>query len=243
MNIQRFFRVDFINKQGLWGLATNKDKIVSNYNQIPEFREKIEQGNKKGSDFSIMTVFGRWIIIYQSNGRDDNDTIMQLIDFRINMMGNENEEVFSANTLKNIQNLQERYDKVFEEKNDTIELSYAEAFEQMIKPNFFACESDDLVLQKARDMGVLPAIGRDPGNGRIKVVLADEKTFCNDEPLTHIYAFMHFTGNDGGFAYLKIYDLMRNPGLIDDMQKGIEEAGGKFDRAYLMERFDTAKLN
>lgn len=243
MSVQRFLLVDFINPKGVRGLVTSIDKVIYNISLIPEFERNIKERQKQKSDFSMMTVFGRWLLVYQSNGIDDKDTMMHVIDFRIDMSGKSNEEIFSITTLNNIIQLQERYDRVFEDKYDTVELSYAEPNEQVIMHNFFGCESNSIVLQKAKELGVLPAIESDPGNGRIKVVLADEKVTRDGEPLTHVYAFMHFTGDDGGFAYLKIYDLLRNFDRIDDLQKGIEEAGGNFDRVYLMEKFDTAKMN
>lgn len=243
MSVQRFLLVDFINPHGTRGLVTNTEKISRNCSLMPEFERKINEHQERKSDFSMMTVFGRWIIIYQANGNNDSDTLMHVIDFRIYMSEKENEDIFSTNTLKNISQLQDRYDKVFEDKYDTVELSYAETNEQIIKPNFFGCESNSIVLQKAKELGVLPALDSHPGIGRIKVVLADERVSRDGDPLTHIYAFMHFTGDDGGFAYLKIYDLVRNFERTDDLQKGIEEAGGNFDRVYLMEKFDKAKLN
>lgn len=243
MSAQRFLLVDFINPQAVRGLVTSVDKVIYNISLIPEFEWNIKERQKQKSDFSMMTVFGRWLLVYQSNGIDDKDTMMHIIDFRIDMSGKSNEEIFSITTLNNIIQLQERYDKVFEDKYDFVELSYAESNEQIIKPNFFGCESDSVVLQKAKELGVLPAIESDPGDGRIKVVLADEKVIRDGEPLTHVYAFMHFIGDDGGFAYLKIYDLVRNFDKTDDLQQGIEEAGGNFDRVYLIEKFGKAKLN
>jgi hypothetical protein len=243
MSTNRFLLVDFISPQGVRGLVTNVHKVAHNISQIPEFEKKIIERLQQKSDFSMITVFGRWILVYQANSINDNDTMMHVIDFRIDMSANSNQEIFSANTLRNIWQLQERYVKVFEDKYDTVELSYAESTEQIIKPNFFGCESNSVVLQKARELGVLPAIESDPGQGRIKVVLADEKVTRDGELLTHVYAFMHFTGEDGGFAYLKIYDLVRNFDRTDDLQQGIEEAGGNFDRIYLMEKFNNAKLN
>lgn len=177
------------------------------------------------------------------DGIDDKDTMMHVIDFRIDMSGKDNEIIFSINTLNSIIQLQEQYDKVFEDKYDTVELSYAECNELIIKPNFFCCDSNSTVLQKAKELDVLPGIESSPGNGRVKVVLVEEKLTRDGELLTHLYAFLHFCGEDGGFAYLKIYDLLRNLDRIDDLQNGIEGVGGNFDRVYLMDKFNMAKMN
>ena len=82
---------------------------------------------------------------------------------------------------------------------------------------------------------------------KVRVTIADEKVTIDNEIVTNLFAVIHFGGQndekDNGFAYLKIHDLLNNFAKIDAFQNGTEQAGGKFDRAFFMERFDKHKLN
>jgi hypothetical protein len=145
--------------------------------------------------------------------------------------------------------LQTRYDSVFTEKLDIVELTLAEPFEKVIKTNLFACDNDEIVLSKAKSLGVLPMIESLKDGDKVKVVLVDERLKVDNDNVTNIYALIHFGGHseeresDNGFAYIKIYDLLNNFDRVKDFEIAIENAGGKFDRAFFMERFDKHKLN
>ena len=239
----RFLLTDFISPQRTRGLASDLKKINHNLALVPGLADNVTKQKEHREDaFSAMTVFGRWIVIYQANVRDDEDTLMHFIDFRVDF-GPENTEVFSAKTIQNINELQTRYDVVFDSKYDTVELSFAQPYESVIQPDFFGCDQNEIVMAKARTIGALPVIETLPDNAGIKVVLADERLDVDGEEIVHVYALMHFGGEDNGLAYLKIHDLLHNLHLIPEMQKAIEEAGGQFDRSYLIERFGIAKLN
>ena len=139
--------VDFINPQQSRGFTTRLDKINFNIGLIQPLKDNIsKQIKERKNAFSAITIIGRWIVIYQANIDNDDDTIMHFIDFRIDMADPINSEIFSQNTLNNIFTLQDRYDQVFQPKYDTAELSFAEPFEKIIKPNFFACDNDSIDL-------------------------------------------------------------------------------------------------
>jgi hypothetical protein len=245
-----FLLIDFINPQGARAFTSRLDKIKSNVELIEPLKASIEQQKQTRKEaFSSITVFGRWLVVYQANVSDDENTIMHFIDFRVDLTSHGQEEIFSDNTLKNLVTLQTRYDTVFTDKMDKVELTLAEPFETVVKGNIFACDNDDIVIAKAKELGVFPMIENLIGNDKVKVSIADEKQTVDNEIITNIYAVIHFGGHgeerkhDNGFAYLKIYDLQNNFDKIDDFQKSIEAVGGKFDRAFFMERFDKHKLN
>ena len=245
-----FLLIDFINPQGSRAFTTRLDKIEKNIDLIEPLKLNIEQQKQTRKEaFSSITVFGRWLVVYQANLASDEDTIMHFIDFRIDLTSNGKEEIFSANTLQNLITLQTRYDTVFTDKMDTVELTLAEPFETVVRGNIFACDQDEIVIAKAKELGVFPMIENLVGNDKVKVTIADEKHTVDNETLTNVYAVIHFGGHseerkhDNGFAYLKIYDLLNNIDKIDAFQNAIEEVGGKFDRAFFMERFDKRKLN
>lgn len=241
---------DFINPQGLISIVSTLDKIQRNIELIPILKESInkqKQTSKKA--FSSLTVSGRWLVVYQANVHDDDDTMMHFIDFRMDLDFYKNEELFSQNTLNNLITLQSRYDSIFSQKMDTVELTLAEIYEKVIKDNLFACDNDDIVFAKAKDLGALPMIENLHGNEKVRVAIVDEKQEVDDSIITNVYAIIHFDGHgegrekDNGFVYIKIYDLLNNFNLVQDFQDAVENAGGKFDRAFFMERFDKYKMN
>lgn len=245
-----FLLIDFMNPQGSRGFTSRLDKIKKNLDLIEPLKSSIEQKKQSRKDaFSIMTVVGRWLVVYQANVANDNDTMMHFIDFRVDLTNREEDDIFSENTVQNLIALQEKYDTVYNEKMNTVELTLAEPFETVIRGNIFACDNDEIVIAKAKELGVFPMLENLVGNDRVKVTIADERQTIDKETVTNIYALIHFGGHseerkhDNGFAYLKIFDLINNLDKIDAFQDAIEEAGGKFDRAFFMERFDKHKLN
>lgn len=245
-----FLLVDFINPQGNLAFTSRLDKIKSNVDLIKPLKTNIEQGKQTIKEaFSSITVFGRWLVVYQANVSDDESTIMYFIDFRVDLTSHGQEKIFSDNTLKNLMIIQTKYDTVFTDKMDKVELTLAEPFETVVKENFFACYNDDIVIAKAKELGVFPMIENLIGNDKIKITIVDEKQTVDNEIITNIYAIIHFGGHgeerkqDNGFVYFKIYDLRNNFDKIIDFQNAIEKAGGKFDRVLFMERFDNHKLN
>lgn len=245
-----FLLTDFINPQGNISFVNRLDKIKHNLNIIKPLKENIEkQSANSKKAFTTLTVFGRWIIGYKSNGLNDNGTIMYFIDFRIDISSFGSSNVFSQDTLKNLMELQNSYDTVFENEMDYVELTLAEPFEKVLKENLFACDSDEIVLSKAKSLGVLPMIETLKTGDRVKVVVADEKLKIDNNNITNVYALIHFGGHsqerkhDNGYFYIKIYGLLNNYDKIKDFEAAIEKAGGKFDRAFFMERFDKNKLN
>lgn len=245
-----YLLIDFVNPDGNIASTTRLDKINHNIEQIEPLKKNINQQkltNKNG--VSIITVFGRWILIYQSNVTADKNTVMYFIDFRIDITPIANGNVFSEKTIQGIKQTQSKYDKEYSSSLDTVELTYAEPFEKVLKPNLFFCDNDHLVLDKAKQLGALPIIETLKEGDRVKVALVDDKVTFDDKKIVNVYALIHFGGHseekkhENGFAYLKLFDLLNNLDIIDDFQKAIEGAGGKFDRAVFIERFTKERLN
>ena len=243
-----YLLIDFMNPQGSRAFTSNLDKIKRNLDLIKPLKSLLEQHKqtRKGA-FSIVTVFGRWLVVYSADVTNDEEEIMHFIDFRVDLTDDAGQGLFSDNTLRNMIELQTRYDSAFSDKMDTIELTFAELYEIVGTGGIIMCDNNDIVIAKAKVLGVFPMIEHLHGNDKVKVSLADEKVTIDNKIITNIYAVIHFGGHsdesDNGFAYLKLYDLLNNFDKIDAFQKGIEEAGGKFDRAFFMERFDKHKLN
>lgn len=245
-----YLLTDFINPQGNIAFANRLDKIKHNISLIDPMKNNIdEQKRLRKKAFTTMTVLGRWIVVYQANIINDDDTIMYFIDFRFNLAGHQSAEIFSPNTLDNIIKLQTQYDNVFKEKYNMVELSYAEPFETIVKPNLFVCGDDKIVLAKAKSLGILPAIENLKPGDTVKVIIVDESVKVDDDYITNVYAVIHFGGHsierqhDNGFTYIKIYNLKNNFDKVNDFEAAIQNAGGRFDRSFFMERFDKVKLN
>lgn len=242
--------IDFINPQGNIAFTNRIDKIQLNIKQVGHLIQNIDQQKSTNKNaVSCVTVLGRWIVIYQSNLINHDDTIMYFIDFRIDVELIEKENLFSKKTIQGIKTIQSEYDKIYSTKLDTVELTFAEPLERVLKPNLFICDNNDLVLQKAKELGTLPIIETLMEGDRVKVALVDERVIIDNKTITNVYALIHFGGsseeriNENGFSYIKIFDLLNNVQNIDDFQKAIEGAGGKFDRVFFMDKFTIDRLN
>ena len=242
--------IDFLNPQGTIALTDKIDKINYNLSQVEPLKQNIElQKASNKNSVTCMTVLGRWIIVYKSNLLNDADTIMYFIDFRTDTESFIKNDVFSKDTILGIEKIQNQYDIVFNEKLDTVQLSFAEPFEKILQPNLFICDNDEIVIETAKRLGAFPIIEKLKNGDKIKVVLIDDKIILEGITFTNIYALIHFGGhdenqkNDNGFAYIKLFDLPNNLDKIDDFQKAIEGTGGKFERGFFMDRFTTDRLN
>lgn len=242
--------IDFINPQGSIAFTDRIDKIQLNLKQVEPLKRNIEQQRLTNKNaISCITVIGRWIVIYQSNLTNDDDTIMHFIDCRIDIEPIANGNIFSEKTIQGIKTIKSEYDKVYNDNLDTVELTFAEPFEKILRPNLFFCDNNEIVLQKARQLGTFPIIETLKEGDRVKVTIVDEKVIVDNNRILNVYALIHFGGHseerkdENGFAYVKIFDLLNNPQNIDDFQKAIEGAGGKFERAFFMEKFAIDRLN
>lgn len=241
-----YLLIDFINPGKTFGMTTDLEKIKFNVVQIPGVAESIENKMKSASEaISVITVCGRWIVVYQANVGSEEDTILYFVDFRIEVEPFEG-QVFSQKAIAGIKQLQQRYDNAFKPAMDTVELSFAEVHENVIKPNLFACGVDEIVLKKAKELSVLPTIQPSVDDGRVRVTLSDDWEEKDGEMLLHIYALIRFSKTDeeeSGYGYIRAYDVQNNRDLIDDFWEAVQKAGGDFERSYLIERFTNAKLN
>jgi hypothetical protein len=240
------FLIDSINPQKTIAYTSNLEKIAHNLEQLPPFKNKITEFKIGREAVSLMTVAGRWILVYRANSNDDENTTLAFINFEIdiNELG---KNAFSESALENIKQLQLKYVDMFNPSFDTVELTNADVNEMIVKENLFACDEDIFVLTKANQLGALPAVQSLKEGDKIKVVLCDEQQVLNDSPIVHAYAFINFNSNgnegDNGFTYLKIFDIKNNTHLIEDFILAIEALGVKFDRAFFMNKFSLAELN
>lgn len=241
-----YLLIDFINPGKTFSMTTDLEKIRFNVGQMPGVAENIENKKKSASEaISVITVFGRWIVVYQANVASEDDTILYFVDFRIEIDPFEG-QVFSPKAIVGIKQLQQRYDSAFKPAMDSVELSFAEVHENVIKPNLFACGVDEIVLKKAKELGVLPTIQPSVDDGRVRVTLSDDWEEKDGKMLLHIYALIRFSRTDeeeSGYGYLRAYDVQNNRNLIDDFWEAIQKTGGDFERSYLIERFTNVKLS
>jgi len=242
-------RVDFINPTKNFALTENIDKITWNINQFDHIKENINQqklNNKTG--VTCIAVVGKWICVYQSKVKDDEGTRMTFFDFRVDIESLEM-AIFSPKTTDGIKKLQREIDKVFNSNYDNVDLTLAEVYEEIVEENLFVCTDDNIVLAKAKALGALPIIESLREGDKVKVSLVDERIKVENRQIVNAYALIHFGGHgpekhhENGFTYLKIYDVLNNLDKVDTFSKAIENAGGKFSRAFFMEKFTTDKLN
>ena len=123
--------VDYISENRVRAVTNNPDKVTYNLDIIPELKENVAKQAKTNRDaFSVITVSGRWLIVYTANTQDDENTVMHFVDFRIEIDENTMGHIFSMNTINGMKSLQLRYDNVFTRRYDTVELQLAPSFSQ-----------------------------------------------------------------------------------------------------------------
>lgn len=234
--------IDSINSQGTKGLVIRPDKIYHNLCLMGVSEQyATELQKRKEATFSCITLFGRWIIIYQGNVTNSDDTVMHIIDFRIDLETENKAGIFSQDIMDAFAQIQSNYTKVFTENSDFVGLTYAEPYEKVLKPNLFMCEGDEMVFQKAETLGILDAVEDLSNDDEVKVLIAEEKVTVENNNVINLYAIINFGGSD--FGYLKIYDLHNNLERLDDFQTSIEQTGVKFDRSFILKYFNKEVLN
>jgi len=63
---------------------TNAEKIQLNVTLVPGLKESVAgQLKTRPGAFSTITVFGRWIVVYQSDVTDESETMMHFLNFRM----------------------------------------------------------------------------------------------------------------------------------------------------------------
>lgn len=243
-----YFLADYIHPQKLMGFTSDIEKVNSNLNLIKPFADNIAAKKQagEGKPFTLMTVCGRWIVVYSTNGLNEEDTTLYFTDFRVELDNSLISNYVSTNAISNMKVLQFRYDGVYEDAMDIYDLTYWQTGEKVLKGNLVACDVDVQVLGKAKDLGALPMIQTLNPPDKIKMTLVDEKIKDGNSLMVNAYALIHFGATpteSNGFAYLKLYDLLNNFDLIDEFVKTLESLGVKFNRAILMEKFTPERLN
>lgn len=241
-------RIDTINPTKTRGLTTDLRKIDLNLKLLPAIEKSIAKLKESSKEaFTTLSVYGRWLVVYQANVSDEEDTMMHFIDFRIELDDVENLQIFSEKTLDALISLQDKYDQVYSDSMNTVELSFAEPEEKILENNFFACEEDPVVLAIAKKLGAEPMLHSTLQKEGVRIVIADEQKMVDGNEITNAYALIHFIDADdsseNGYAYFKIYDIKDNSHLIGDFVDTLQKIGGEFDRAFFMKRFDISQLN
>lgn len=246
--IKMYLLIDFINPQKNVAITEDLDKIRFNVEHIEPLKKNIAEQKKTNKvAVACITVFGRWIVVYRANIANDDNTTLNFIDFRIDI--DDLASVFPESTIRGMKQIQTQYDAEFTPALDTVELTFADLHEKVLKENFFFAEEDIFVLTKAKKLGALETISRLNDNDKIKLTLVDERETLNDKAIINVYALINFGEHEGkekhesGFAYLKIFDLENNFDRVIDFQKAIEHLGVTFDRAFFTERFRPERLN
>jgi hypothetical protein len=243
------FHVDFLSNQSVFAIVDKLEKITANLAQVEPLSTNINQQRKTATKgVSVVTVYGRWIIVYTENILNQEDTQMYFFDFRFDLQPIV-KDLFSESMAKSILTTQARYDEAFEDKYDTAELTLAELYEVVIQENLFACNLDKKVLEKAKTLGVLPIIQSLKDGDTLKVCFADEIEKNEHYTVNNIYALIHFGGHspqnnsDNGFVYIKLRDIQNNSDQIENFLDKVAQTGVQFDRVTILERFTTARLN
>ena len=250
MNQKIYLLIDYLNPEGNFAITESIDKINYNISINEVFKKDIEyqmSNNKIG--VTSLTNYGRWIVIYQADLINKEEVNMYILDFQIDLELLEKNKIFSKSIINAIWDLQQNAFKRFSKENDIVALSFAETYEKILKPNFFFCDNDKTVLENAERLGVLLIIKSYNEGERVKVAIIDEKIEIDGKKITNVYAFIHFVGHikekehENGYVYVRIFDLLSNLYLIEDLEKTILGAGGKFDKTYFMERFTKERFN
>jgi hypothetical protein len=234
--------IDFINKEETKSYTTRPDKIYYNFGLTGVLDQYVtELQKRKETTISLITLFGRWIIIFQGGDINIDDSVMHIIDFRIDLKTEYRAGFFSQDIIDAFTDIQTSYSKVFSEDSDFVKCTYAEPYEKDLKPNLFLCEDNEMVFQKAETLGILSTVENLSNDDEVKVLIAEEKVTVENNNVVNLYAIINFGGSN--FGYLKIYDLHNNLERLDDFQTSIEQTGVKFDRSFILKYFTKEVLN
>jgi hypothetical protein len=135
-----------------------------------------------------------WIIIYQSNLLNDDDTILYFIDFHIDIQLFIDNGIFSGKIIQGVIDIQKRYDKIYNPGNVSVELAFAVPFETVVKPNLFLCHTNHLVLEKVKQLRDLPIFEFLKEGYKIKLWLIDEKVEIDKKVIANIRTSPVLTG-------------------------------------------------
>ena len=242
-----YLLIDFLNPAGTFTMTTNIDKVKANLDKVIPLKEAVEKRRKESTAeaLSVATVFGRWIISYQGNVKDENETMLYIFEFDADISKYE-AEIFSGKAVQRFNDIRKQYKPAYKSSMNTVELSFAKPYEIVVKPNLFTCVEDSIVLHKAKTLGLFPTVQTAVFDPNDRATIADENEEIDGKWIKHVYAFMRFAKTENepvGYSYLRIYDAQHNMHLVDDFMKALDTAGIRFDSGMLMERFDNTKLN
>ncbi|MBK9722015.1 MAG: hypothetical protein IPO78_10425 [Saprospiraceae bacterium] len=243
--------IDYLNPEGNIAITQELNKIDFNLSRIVELNQNIEFAKAISNiSTSAVTALGRWIIVYHSNVIDNKNTAMYFLNIDLDANLFEDNKVFPSNIIDRIRKIQQKYSLIDITKIDSVELTFAELHEIVLKPNLFSCKEDSIVLKTAERLGAFPIIENLKEGDRVKVTLVDERIMVDEKEVIHVYAFVHFGGHseeyehENGFIYIKLFDLHRNPERIEDFLVLVEgTSGGNFDRVLFFEKFSKERLN
>lgn len=244
----RYFKVDYIHPQKTLVWVSNVKNIEQVLLNVKTLKQHIDEKKKQAAvrPYSILGIAGRWLLVYSANGINDDDTMLYFVDFRIELGNSAVSNILSVGAIANLKTLQMKYDPVYKEEMNTYEVSYATENEKVLKANLVSCDLDAVVLQKAKSMGVLHILESAKAKDQFQITLSDEVVDEGDYKSKNVYALVHFKATaeeSDGFLYIKVYDIASNLELMGDFVKVLEQLGGKFDRAFMMQRFMPEQLN
>lgn len=246
--MKKILLADYVDKGNDFSFAVSKEKIDFNVRNMGSLKDDIDvQVQQKKKAFVIMADYGELVILYHVNATNPYNPIMYFIDHKSNLDNSLCINIFSDNIRNAAKKLQKEIAYRHNTSSQKIELAYFEPYEQITKDKTYCCFEDNFVLSKAKLLGALPTIENISGGDKVKVSLIDEVIEIQQLKVVNVYAFVRFGGHvdesENGLAYIKIYDLKNNMDRIPSFETALMELGGKFDRAFFMEKFDKRKLN
>jgi hypothetical protein len=112
--------------------------------------------------------------------------------------------------------------------------------------NIFLCNNDEIVIKKAKELGVYIAIQR-TDLPQQTALIHEVKTDKQNNKILDLYCFSHFekheNQDDNGFMYIRFHNAIPNLDKVDNFFNMIFELVGDVDKAIFMETLENFKMN
>lgn len=246
--------VDFFNRKLGIAFCENQAKIDNNLRHLPEIANFVKTGFDSDKDnITLVMECGRYILIY-SEDKSGESKSMSFFDYRVNLTDLKRLGAISDNRFYLAEQVQGKINQMalinkYVVENE-IELFCAEPYEIILEDDFFSCYNDEIVIKRAKELGVYVIINNlNPGE-MVRVALVDEIEVINNAKFKNVYAFAHFGNHpdvkkeENGYTYVRLRNVQENTSKLDKFFQVVDAMGcSKYDKDFWIERLAKERHN
>ena len=229
------------------------DKIEKNLQNFPDFHKKMQFAKAtKKPRLSLIFDCSKYIVCLNMDLSVRKKSLMYFFDLNINLKSILTEspikQIFSNQEINKILEYQKQLlQNIHITQREGVFFTLADHFElPSNSTNIFTCFDDNIVIEKAKQLGAYYAIQRTDLPQQIALLHEIKIDKLNNEILD-LYCFVHFeekvNPSDNGFLYIRFHDAVTNPDKIEDFLKIIIQTVGDIERAFLINTIKGFMMN